>query len=175
MEQLIILVIWVIGSTIIKSSNKKGKTNNRNLNRAKKLEQKGTTAYSQNKKAGGAKNIFSSFMVDLENELQKEKEIKRQNEIKRQKEKQNQFDSQWMQSSLSQPSQPSNPSQPKKPPKPKSPPKPQGLVTDTVGDNKEIVTINKSSLDLKRDILKGIIYAEILSEPKSLKNIKRSR
>ncbi len=32
---------------------------------------------------------------------------------------------------------------------------------------------NNSQLNLKKDILKGIIYSEILSEPKSLRNLKR--
>jgi hypothetical protein len=34
--------------------------------------------------------------------------------------------------------------------------------------------INTPVLDLRNDILKGIIFSEILSEPKSIQNIKRS-
>lgn len=44
-------------------------------------------------------------------------------------------------------------------------------------ESKEVLkNTNKQNqvFDLKNDILKGIVYAEILSEPKSIKNMKRS-
>jgi|GEM_PF-649967 len=41
-----------------------------------------------------------------------------------------------------------------------------------IKENKE--NLNRKKNFMKNDILKGIIYSEILSEPKSIKNIKRS-
>ncbi len=67
-----------------------------------------------------------------------------------------------------------------RPVRPKTPPKPLGLEIDVIGGDEEIGGINeagisigsnynKIDLDLKKDILKGIIYSEILAKPKSLR------
>lgn len=41
-------------------------------------------------------------------------------------------------------------------------------------EQKMVETESKVKLDIKKEILKGVIYSEILSEPKSLQNRKRS-
>ena len=161
MEGLIILVIWVMINSFIKGAIKK---NN---------DGKTKTITNQQKR----KNVFGTFMEDLEKQIQSEKEKQR-----------SERPTQW-----GQPAQPSmlsdRPVQPsilsdlpksKAPSKPATLPKPVGLEIDYIGGDEEIGGINEAGfskgskknnigLDIKRDILKGIIYSEILSEPKSLR------
>lgn len=156
MEGLIILVIWVMINSFIKGAIKK---NN---------DGKTKTITNQQKR----KNVFGTFMEDLEKQMQSEKEKQR-----------SERPTQW-----GQPAQPVRPTQPsilsdlpksKAPSKPATLPKPVGLEIDYIGGDEEIGGINEAGfskgsknnigLDIKRDILKGIIYSEILSEPKSLR------
>ena len=156
MEGLIILVIWVMINSFIKGAIKK---NN---------DGKTKTITNQQKR----KNVFGTFMEDLEKQIQSEKEKQR-----------SERPTQW-----GQPAQPVRPTQPsilsdlpksKAPSKPATLPKPVGLEIDYIGGDEEIGGINEAGfskgsknnigLDIKRDILKGIIYSEILSEPKSLR------
>lgn len=119
-------------------------------------------------------------MEDLEKGMQGEKEKQR---LERPR--------QWAQSA--RPAQPSMVSdRPARPassmlsdsPKAKAPPKPVGLEGDLIGGDEEIGGIKEAGIyqgtkynnldfDLKRDILKGIIFSEVLSKPKSLRNMKR--
>jgi hypothetical protein len=166
MERLIILVLWGIGAAVMRSANNKnneGKT------------KKGTCKQKR-------KSVFGTFMEDLEKEMQGEKEKQRlEGPI------------QWAKPARpAQTVRPVKPAQPsilsdfpkqKDPPKPAAPTKPVGLEIDYIGGDEEIGGIkeagmskgskNNIGLDLKRDILKGIIYSEILSEPKSLRIMKR--
>ena len=158
MERLIILVLWVIGTAVIRSANKK---NNEGKTKKRITQQK-------------RKNVFSTFMEDLERETQSGKERQR-------------LERPTQSTQSVQPSQPSIFSdQPKTqaPTKPKAPPKPVGLEIDAIVGDEEIGGIKEANIykgsrynnldfDLKRDLLKGIIYSEILSEPKSLRNMKR--
>ena len=156
MRGLIILVIWVMINSFIKGAIKK---NN---------DGKTKTITNQQKR----KNVFGTFMEDLEKQMQSEKEKQR-----------SERPTQW-----GQPAQPVRPTQPsilsdlpksKAPSKPATLPKPVGLEIDYIGGDEEIGGINEAGfskgsknnigLDIKRDILKGIIYSEILSEPKSLR------
>ncbi len=172
MERLIILVIWAIGSAFVKGANKKNK---------EVTNQKRT---SQQK----SKNTLSTFIESIEKEMQGGKEKQRLGQP-----------TQWsrpVQSAQSarpaKPAQPSMAPERQEPsmlsdlpkPKPVAPPKPIGLEVDVIGGYEEIGGINEAGisagskynnldLDLKRDLLKGIIYSEILSEPKSLRNMKR--
>lgn len=158
MERLIILVIWGIVVSVIRRANKKnndGKTQKR---------------ITQPKR----KNVFGTFMGDLEKEMQNEKERQR-------------LEGPTQSTQSVQPSQSSMFSdlpKTKAPTKPKAPPKPVGLEIDAIGGDDEIEGIKEAGIykgsrynnldfDLKRDLLKGIIYSEILSEPKSLRNMKR--
>lgn len=163
MERFIILVIWVIGTAIMRNANNKsnqGKTRKRT---------------PQPKR----KNVFGTFMEEIEKEMRNEKEKQRLGQS----------------AQRSRPGRPSQPSMvsdlPPRPapsmvsdPKPTTPSKPVGLDLDLIGGDEEIGGINEAGisigskskhidLDLKRDILKGIIYSEILSEPKSLRNMKK--
>lgn len=169
MEGLIILVIWVMINSFIKGAIKK---NN---------DGKTKTITNQQKR----KNVFGTFMEDLEKQIQSEKEKQR-----------SERPTQWGQPA--QPVRPIRPAQPsmlsdrpvqpsilsdlpksKAPSKPATLPKPVGLEIDYIGGDEEIGGINEAGfskgsknnigLDIKRDILKGIIYSEILSEPKSLR------
>jgi hypothetical protein len=159
MEGLIILVIWVMINSFIKGAIKK---NN---------DGKTKTITNQQKR----KNVFGTFMEDLEKQIQSEKEKQR-----------SERPTQWGQPA--QPVRPIRPVQPsilsdlpksKAPSKPATLPKPVGLEIDYIGGDEEIGGINEAGfskgsknnigLDIKRDILKGIIYSEILSEPKSLR------
>ncbi len=180
MEQLVILVIWLIGNIIIKSSKEK------NVSRAKQHGKKTRSAHSRGMNVGSPKKVFDNLKIEIEKELQRERDLHRERELEREKKKQQEIESQWMETNLYQVPEPSISSQPLPPPKPPKPIKPKGLVVDRIGGNEEMGAISKSDtpleveyinklgLDLKRDLLKGIIYAEILSEPKSMKNIKRS-
>lgn len=148
MERLIILVIWVIGSVIIKG--------------AKKNNQRNTKIRTTKPKR---KNGLSIFMEELEKENQRSEQRSQPAQRAR-------------------PSMLSDPSKPKAPSKPKESPKPVDLEIDVIGGDEEIGGIkeagtpigskyNNLDLDLKKDLLKGIIYSEILSEPKGLRNMKR--
>ena len=158
MERLIILVIWGIVAAVIRSANNKnneGKTQKR---------------ITQPKR----KNVFGTFMEDLEKEMQNEKERQR-------------LERPTQSTQSAQPSQSSmfsDPPKTKAPTMPKAPPKPVGLEIDAIVGDEEIGGIKEANIykgsrynnldfDLKRDLLKGIIYSEILSEPKSLRNMKR--
>jgi predicted component of type VI protein secretion system len=148
MEGLIIIFIWLIGSTIVRNAN----NNNKNY--------EGKTPNTTNKQ--NRKNVFSTFIEELEKEKQRLERPTR----------------------TAQPSMLSDNPKPKAPSKPKAPPKPVGLEIDVIGGDEEIGAIteantsigskyNNIDLDLRKDLLKGIIYSEILSKPKSLKNMKR--
>lgn len=154
MEKLIILVIWAIGSAILKDAknkNNEGKTIKRSIKEKRK-------------------NPLSTFMGELEKEIQGEKG--------KQKSEQRTQSVQPARSTML-----SDIPKPKAPSKPKAQPKPVGLEIDAIGGDEEIGGIkeadtsmganNNLDLDLRRDLLKGIIYSEILSEPKSLRNMKR--
>lgn len=157
MERLIILVIWAIGAAVIRSANNK---NNEGKTKKRTTQPK-------------RKNVFGTFMENLEKEMQNEKEMQR-------------LERPTQSTQSAQPSQPSMFSDlpTKAPTKPKAPPKPVGLEIDAIGGGEEIEGIKEAGIykgsrynnidfDLKRDLLKGIIYSEILSEPKSLRNMKR--
>ena len=47
-------------------------------------------------------------------------------------------------------------------------------IQPKIGDGIENKRTKKSNKQMKEDILRGIIYSEILSEPKSLKNMRKS-
>ena len=47
-------------------------------------------------------------------------------------------------------------------------------ITQRMEDRIKETKTKKSNEKLKKDILKGIIFSEILSEPKGLKNIRKS-
>ena len=158
MERLIILVIWGVVASVIRSANNKnneGKTHKRITQPTRK-------------------NVFGTFMEDLEKEMQNEKERQR-------------LEGPTQSTQSVQPSQSSMFSdlpKTKAPTKPKAPPKPVGLEIDAIGGDDEIEGIKEAGIykgsrynnldfDLKRDLLKGIIYSEILSERKSLRNMKR--
>ena len=156
MERLIILVIFAIASSVMRNANK----NNEEKTRKGRPQEK-------------RKNVLSTFMENIEKQMQSEKEKQR----------------------TEQPAQPVRPIRPIRPtqpsilsdlPKSKAPskpatlPKPVGLEIDYIGGDEEIGGINEADfskgskknnigLDIKRDIIKGIIYSEILSEPKSLR------
>ena len=157
MERLIILVIWAIGAAVIRSANNK---NNEGKTKKRTTQPK-------------RKNVFGTFMENLEKEMQNEKEMQR-------------LERPTQSTQSAQPSQPSMFSDlpTKAPTKPKAPPKPVGLEIDAIGGDEEIEGIKEANIykgsrynnidfDIKRDLLKGIIYSEILSEPKSLRNMKR--
>ncbi|HOA20391.1 MAG TPA: hypothetical protein PKH42_07885 [Sedimentibacter sp.] len=174
MEGLVILIIWALINSFIRSANKKdneGKT------------QKRTT---QTKR----KNIFSTFIEEIEKEMQSEKEKHRlEGPAQRTQPSQSARTTQW-----AKPPQPALPKKQEQPSmlsdlpkskvqtKPAPPPKPVGLEIDAIGGDEEIGGIkeariskgskNNLDLNLNRDILKGIIYSEILSKPKSLRNMK---
>lgn len=170
MRGLVILVIWAIINAYIKDANRKNR------------QGKPKTISSQQKK----KNVFSTFMEEIEKEVQRQKENQRSEEPE-----------QWSKPSHPvRPARPAKPAQPAmvsdlaarpaasmlsdRPVRPKAPPKPVGLEIDVIGGDEEIGGINeagisigsnynKIDLDLKKDILKGIIYSEILAKPKSLR------
>ncbi len=146
MERFIILVIWVIGITLLRNANTKSN------------ERKTKTRTTQQKR----KNVFGTIREELEKEKQR----------------------------LERPTRParssmlSDLSKQKSTSKPKTPPVSEGLEIDIIGGDEEIGGINEAGIsigskynkldfDLKRDIIKGIIYSEILSEPKSLRNMKK--
>ncbi len=146
MERFIILVIWVIGITLLRNANTKSN------------ERKTKTRTTQQKR----KNVFGTIREELEKEKQR----------------------------LERPTRParssmlSDLSKQKSTSKPKTPPVSEGLEIDIIGGDEEIGGINEAGIsigskynkldfDLKRDIIKGIIYSEILSEPKSLRNLKK--
>ena len=159
MERLIILVIWALGTAFIRDANKK---NNEGKTKKTARNQKGIS-WNLNDMKNRTNTAYS-----------KERQISE---------------------GPARSAQPARPTQastlsdlPKAqaPSKPKAPPKPAGLEIDLIGGDKEIGGIkeagisigskyNNLELDLKRDLLKGIIYSEILSEPKSIRNMKRRR
>ena len=169
MERLIILVIFAIASSVMRNANK----NNEEKTRKGRPQEK-------------RKNVLSTFMENIEKQMQSEKEKQR-----------TERPAQWGQPA--QPVRPIRPAQPsmlsdrpvqpsilsdlpksKAPSKPATLPKPVGLEIDYIGGDEEIGGINEADfskgskknnigLDIKRDIIKGIIYSEILSEPKSLR------
>ncbi|MDD4436813.1 MAG: hypothetical protein PHS04_02125 [Tissierellia bacterium] len=122
------------------------------------------------------KNVLSTFMENIEKQMQSERE-------KQRSERPVQWEQPAQPSMLSdppvQPSILSDLPKSKAPSKPATLPKPVGLEIDYIGGDEEIGGINEAGfskgsknnigLDIKRDILKGIIYSEILSEPKSLR------
>ena len=155
MERLIILVIFAIASSVMRNANK----NNEEKTRKGRPQEK-------------RKNVLSTFMENIEKQMQSEKE-------KQRTEQPAQPVRPIRPIRPAQPSMLSDPPKPKAPPKPEAPPKPVGLEIDYIGGDEEIGGINEAGfskgsknnigLDIKRDILKGIIYSEILSEPKSLR------
>lgn len=164
MERFIILVIWVIGTAIMRNANNKsnqGKTRKRT---------------PQPKR----KNVFGTFMEEIEKEMRNEKEKQRlEGPIQWGRPSQATGQARPAQSSIM-----SDLPTPKAPSMPEVSPEPVGLDLDLIGGDEEIGGINEAGisigskskhidLDLKRDILKGIIYSEILSEPKSLRNMKK--
>lgn len=50
----------------------------------------------------------------------------------------------------------------------------RNIIKDAIEDDDLTKVKKNNKLDLKRDLLKGLIYSEILAEPKSLRNGKRS-
>lgn len=148
MERLIFLLIWVIGITILKNANTKNNSKTKNR----------TT--TQNRKS-----VFGTLVEELEKEKQRMERPARSTQLAR-------------------PSLVSNTPKPNAPSKPKAPPEPIGLEIDIIGGDEEIGGINEANislspkynnlnLDIKRDVFKGIIYSEILSEPKGIRNMKR--
>lgn len=150
MERLIILLIWILISAFVKGGNKKG-------NRKYTIQQR------TSKQKG--KSILTTFIEEIE------------------KEKQRSVQSTGSVGPVHTAEKPII----SDPPKPKEQPKPELVETDTVGREEEIKEIkdanevyipigskdNNLNVDLKREVLKGIIYSEILSEPKGLRYMKR--
>ncbi len=161
MERLIILLIWVIGINLVKNANtKKGKSQ--------------TKAYQHKRK-----NFFSTLKEEIEKEMQRQEESQRQKgPAQRSQAPQPVRRAQpTMVSDL-----PAGPAPTMMSDRPLS--KTVGLDVDIIGGDEEIGGINEANislgtkynnlnLDLKKDLVKGLIYSEILSEPKALKNMKR--
>ena len=174
MNPLLLLVFWAVINIMIKRTKTLKKIEQAKIKRAQQLEsqpiqnintqtiQKETPSSNQNKN----RSIIDVFKDEIEKEIQREKqkkpvipEQKKSNKLE-QKISNSKFvpedvierDSSWRDNYFS-------------------------ANTDIDFDKREEemkVYHKKSSINIKKDLLKGIIFSEILSEPRSMQNIKRS-
>lgn len=156
---IILLVLWAVINILIKSSNDKKKAEEAQ----KKRQNQGLPPQRPSPRP---KNIIDVFKEEIEREVQREKEA---------------------QQKKAKPS----PKLERTPPPPKMEEVKRDLnymdnqvnnLGQTIDENLEIVNVRalsqvergkKLNLNIKKDILRGIIYSEILSEPKGLRNTKR--
>ncbi|WFA09548.1 hypothetical protein [Tissierella sp. Yu-01] len=162
---LILLVIWVLINIFIKSANDKKKIEEARRKRAQKLgKQTPLNNQTLNKNietaAKNKKSIIDVFKEEIEKEIQAQKQTQKKVEKPV-------IQSETKELTITEITE----------------------VEDVIYEDTQIDTpvikekskeLDKNdynptqAVDLKKDILKGIIYAEILSEPKSIKNMKRS-
>lgn len=158
---LILLIIWFVINLFIKSANDKRKIEEARRKRAQQLGnlQPSKTRNVENKRPTFQQEIrktVSTLREEIEKEIQKEKQRKivtpKKENVYRSKMEINQLPSEedlnW---------ENYTPRETK--------------VEIQEKTNKEV---GKTVIDVKNDIIRGIIFSEILSEPKSIQNIKRS-
>lgn len=170
---LILLVFWFVINILIKSAKDKKKIEEARRKRAQQIEsnpmknkniqtiQRKTPNRSQNKN----KSIIDVFKDEIEKEIQREKQKKPSNTeqnkpiITEQKLNNKKFvsedvierDSSWRDNYFS-----------------------ANTDIDFNNTQEEIKTYHrKYSINIKKDLLKGIIFSEVLSEPKGMKSGKR--
>ncbi|TJX14727.1 hypothetical protein E9840_04850 [Tissierella creatinini] len=176
---IILLIFWVVINLFLKSSKDKKKAEEAKRKRANESGFDMKTQPST-KSSNKPKSIIDAFREEIEKEIQREKDLQ-----------------QKQQQPMSKPS----PKAPKPSARPvSSPMQPSPAINEAtttsmttvdkngIGDLNELVeermevintrTLSQASkgkilgLNLKRDVLKGIIYSEIISQPKSLRNLK---
>lgn len=178
---IILLIFWAAINLLLKSSSDKKKAEEAKRKRSTQSKVEGRTT-PDNLPRNKPKSIIDIFREEIEKEIEKEKKLQQN------KHQQNKH----------QPVAKPTPKQTLKPtPKPAvstfqteeiksavniDENKDVALVESIVEEKMEVIRAssisrgskqNNSQLNLKKDILKGIIYSEILSEPKSLRNLKR--
>lgn len=170
---LILLVFWFVINILIKSAKDKKKIEEARRKRAQQIEskpiqnkssqtvQRETPNRSQNKN----KSIIDVFKDEIEKEIQREKQRKPSNTVQNKPIKQEQKvnnnkninedviekDASWRDDYFS-------------------------ANTDIDFDKSSVgikTSYKKSPINIKKDLLNGIIFSEILSEPKSMKSGKR--
>ncbi len=162
---LILLVIWVIINVFIKSANDKKKIEEARRKRAQKLGKQtplNNQTLNKNREttAKNKKSIIDVFKEEIEKEIQAQKQTMKKVEkpvIHSEVEELTMAEITEDEDILYGETQ---------------------IDISVLNDkNKKLdkgVYNQTQGIDLKKDILKGIIYAEILSEPKSIRNMKRS-
>lgn len=158
---IILLVLWFIINIVIKSAKDKKKIEESRQKRARQLNDRPINKPSVSKNTREGKNIIDTFREEIEKEINKEKDINRKKKIQ----------SAVQQKPIQTPVNKKNIAMQDSFMEAKS-----GVDTfnskemEDTENNKE----KQFNIDLKNDLLKGIIFSEILLEPKSIRNIKRS-
>lgn len=164
---IILLIFWGLINLFLKSSKDKKKAEEA---KRRRINQANLSQNTSTKKK--PKSIIDVFKEEIQKEIQREKEAQERKQVTKP----------YPQKSKSSLVSEKKPEELKK-----------GLADyyqanrsdDEVGQTGELELVrisnshglgkrsSKSSINFKKDILKGIIYSEILSEPKGLKNMKR--
>ena len=163
---LILLVFWFVINLIIKSSKDKKKIeetrrkrsqqiDNRPIQNKNTLSTNRDTVQKSNKKN---RSIIDVLKEEIEREVQKQKQVQTGRDTKpniseKDRTKVSMEDRRIKQS------------------RPVEEIKPEPISNPIVASQERL---DRPTFDIKNDILKGIIYKEILSEPKSLRNTRRS-
>lgn len=159
---LILLVFWFVINLLIKSSKDKKKIEEARRNKSQQIENRPLQNQSTQKNTNRGRNIVDVLKEEIEKEVQREKEMQRAKQIR----------PNVMEAKITT----SNTVKPKVVNR-------EPMVLDVFQENKTIDTPiievdkpipNSLKLDIKNDLLKGFIYSEILSKPKSIRNSKRS-
>lgn len=151
---LILIIIWFVFNLFVKSAKDKRKIEEARRKRSQQLGKSRPNTFSQE-----LRKTVSTFREEIEREVQREKQKKvgaapKKDTIYRSN----------MECGQLQPREELNwdihtPSKPKE--------------TNTAIKEKSN-EVSKPSINIKNDVIRGLIFSEILSEPKSIQNIKRS-
>lgn len=165
---IILLIFWFVINLVLKSAKDKKKIEEV---RQKRMQQgnrplQNNTSTTQRPAPKKNRSIIDVFKEEIEREVQREKEAHRRNEPVLKEIKSSPITTKVKEKTVK--------------------PLPVEADISIESDDSTVLHVidtagmihktkmNSPSLNLKKDILKGIIYSEILSEPKGLRNIKRS-
>jgi hypothetical protein len=157
---IILLVIWFVINIIIKSAKDKQKIEEARKKRSQQLGN--MPMQNSSKNLNKSRNIIEALREEIEKEVNRDKGVQRESQ-QRQKQQ--------------SPTQTVIREKMRKVDTPKSNGA-ESIVSEDITESIPLENLEREGkiafIDMKKDLLKGIIMSEILSEPKSIKNIKRS-
>lgn len=168
---LILLVFWFVINLIIKSSKDKKKIeearrkksqqiNNKPMQNNSTLSTNRDTVINRKKRN---RSIIDVLKEEIDREVQKEKQVQRERQTKPIKSQNERY--------ITNLTKEAPEDRKIKERRLVEEIKPEQVLNPIVANKERLDT---TTFDIKKDILKGIVYKEILSEPKSLRNTRRS-